>query len=270
MKWFVHILIILSLSYSVIVIYYYFNQEKIIFYPSKHVVDPPQGHDIKEVFFDTDDNVRLHAWWMEKERASGTVLFFHGNAGNLGDRIHRLSLFNRFSYNCLIIDYRGYGKSEGSIKKEDDLYLDSLAAFEYLVDDRNIKEEDILIWAKSIGTGIAVDLAQNKNIKALILESPYTSLIDLGSHHFPWLPVKYLVTYKLNSDKKIGNVVSPILIYHSRSDKIIPFKLGEELFALAGEQKQLSILRGGHNSDIIISEKQYISEFLKFNERYLQ
>ncbi|OGF28438.1 hypothetical protein A2331_03255 [Candidatus Falkowbacteria bacterium RIFOXYB2_FULL_34_18] len=229
-----------------------------IFYPTNDYAPPPIGFDIEEVFIKTQDGEILHGWWMKREGASKTVLFFHGNAGNLTDRNFRLDIFKRLELNALMIDYRGYGKSSGKIKRENDLYIDSEAGWYFLTKEKNIIPEDIILWGRSIGGAIAVYLAQGKDIHALIIESSFFSLANIGEKHFPFLPIKQLLKFKFESGEKIQNVKRPILFTHSKKDDIIPFSESEMLYKKAQEPKEfLKLEKGDHNTDLILSYDEY-------------
>ncbi len=258
MKIFKLIIIICLASYVVIVIYSYIYQNKFIFYPTRSYISPPEHLNIEEVFIKTTDGEKLHAWWMASENATSTALFFHGNAGNLTDRDFRLNIFNQLGLNALIIDYRGYGKSSGKIKKEQDLYTDGLAAWEFLTKDKNIAEENIIIWGRSLGGAVACELAQNRQVSAVILEAAFYSLPELARHYYWYLPVKTLLRFKFANGAKIKNIKAPILIVHSQDDDIVPFVQGEKLFKSANEPKQFLKLNGGHNSDVAESYEEYL------------
>ncbi|MCK4553649.1 alpha/beta hydrolase [Candidatus Parcubacteria bacterium] len=280
-------LIILLATYLVIALYYYFLQKKFIFYPTKTYTPPPKHLNIEEVYITTADDEQLHGWWMTPldssphrieniqrgkhltGQATNTVLFFHGNAGNLTDRAFRLEIFNKLGLNALIIDYRGYGKSSGKIKKEQDLYIDGLAAWEFLTKDKNIAEENIILWGRSLGGGVACELAQNQDVSAVILEATFYSLPELARHYYWYLPVRTLLRFKFENGAKIKNIKAPILIIHSKQDDITPFAQGEKLFQTANEPKQFLKLIGGHNSDVAESYEIYlrgVRDFLKIDD----
>jgi len=269
-------IIILLASYIIITLYYYFVQKSFIFYPSDIYTSPPEQLKIEEVFIKTSDGEKLHAWWMPIRQSTGqadpaheTVLFFHGNAGNLTDRTFRLDIFNKLGLNTLIIDYRGYGKSSGQIKKEQDLYTDGLAAWDYLIEEKKIKSENIIIWGRSLGGAIAVDLAQEKNVNAVILEATFASIYGVVPKAFRFLPIKLILKYKFASGEKIKNIQAPVLIIHSQDDEIIPFEQGQKLYDTANQPKQFLKLKGGHNSDVAESYEIYllgVKDFLKVDD----
>lgn len=253
-------------TYLVIMVYYLLMQENIIFQPSKEYVSPHESYNVEELYIKTADGEDLQSWWVDNKNATDTVLFFHGNGGNLTDRIFRLGIFKSLNLNVLMIDYRGYGKSSGKIKKENDLYLDAEAAWDFLIKEKGIDPKNIIIWGRSVGGAAAIYLAQGKDIKALIIESSFYSLADIGKKHFPFLPIDEMLRFKFNNGEIIQNVHAPLLFVHSTKDDIIPFSQGEMLYSRALEPKKfLKLEKGDHNSDVILSYEDYfkgVKDFL--------
>ncbi len=224
----------------------FFQQKNFIFLPSKNFLEVPSNMNIEEVFFETEDNITLHAWYLDNN-SNQTVLFFHGNAGNLTHRTKQLEVFNELELNALIFDYRGYGKSEGAIKEEEDLYRDSNAAVKYLLEEKDIDLKDIIIWGRSVGGAMAIDTAQNKDFSAVIIESTFSSMEEMASEQFWFLPTKLLLKFHFRNDEKIGNINSKLLIIHSKDDEMIAFSNGENLFLEAKEPKTFLGISGSHN-----------------------
>lgn len=259
-KFLIFIFVVLSF-YLVIILYLYFNQEKNIFFPAKGGEVPPSDLKINEIFFKTDDGEELHGWWMDND-AENTVLFFHGNAGNLSGRVSQMRIFKDLNLNAFIFDYRGYGKSSGEIKKEVDLYIDGMAAWNFITKVKNVREENVIIWGRSLGGGIAIDLAQNKNVKNVIIESTFYSMINFASGLYPWAPINLLLKYRIDSGNKLKNIKAPILIIHSKEDESISFENGQKLYESAVGQKEFFEIRGGHNDGVSLSEEKY-KEYLQ-------
>ena len=257
------IVIILGVS-LVLILYYYFLQKKLIFYPSKTYAPPPAHLEIEEVFINTRDGERLHAWWLTTSQAEKTAFFFHGNAGNLTDRTFRLEIFKTLGLNALLFDYRGYGRSSGKIKTEQDLYIDGLAAWEFLTVSKKIAPEDIIIWGRSLGSGIAVEIAQNKDVASVVLEASLFSLPELARHYFWFLPTELILKFDFANNKKIKDIQAPILFVHSPADEVIPFQEGKKLFQVAPEPKTFLMLSGSHNTDIAESYESYLKGLRKF------
>ncbi len=263
MRTFFPIFIIL-IAYSFLVALLYFTQTSHIFFPTREYSPPPSQLNIEEVYFETTDKVKLHGWWMKTENAKKTVLFFHGNAGNLSHREWQMEIFRELELNALIFDYRGYGKSLGKIKTEQDLYQDGEGAWTFLTKEKNITPESIIIWGRSVGGGIAVDLAQEKGINALILESTFYSMREVAQKHYWYMPIGLLLKYQFASGKKIKNVHAQILIIHSPEDEVIPFEQGKKLFDFTNEPKEFLQISGGHNDGISQSYDQYIVKLRDF------
>jgi fermentation-respiration switch protein FrsA (DUF1100 family) len=249
-------------------LYYYFFQKNYIFFPSRDYKQAPEKN-IEEIFISTLDGERLHAWHMATPTATKTALFFHGNAGNLTDRTLRLDVFKRLNLNALMIDYRGYGRSSGKIEKEADLYLDAQAAWNYLTQDKAVATKNIIIWGRSLGGTIAVDLAQGKQVAALVLESTFVSIKEMVPGYMRYLPIDLILRYRFLSVDKIKKVKSPVLIVHSKTDEIVPFEHGQRFYQDAPEPKQFLELKGGHNTDVVLSYDKYLKGLENFFIEYI-
>ena len=219
-----------------------------IFFPMKEIEVTPQviGLPCEEVYLETSDKIRLHGWFIPKEKARRTLLFLHGNAGNISHRLEKLATFYELGFNTFIIDYRGYGKSEGS-PSELGVYKDGDAAYKYLTRERNIPKDKIILYGESLGGAVAIDLAAREDVKALITEEAFTSLKDMAKQVYPFVP-GFVVSNKFDSLSKIGNVTCQKLIIHSINDEIVPFHLGEKLFNAAKPPKELLKIIGPHNT----------------------
>ena len=169
-------------------------------------------------------------------------------------------------FNVFIFDYRWYGKSNGKITKETDLYIDANSALEYLIKEKNINIKDIIIWGRSLGWAIAIDTAQNKNIFAVIIESSFFSMDYMANKQFWFLPIKILSKFHFRSDRKIKNINSKILIIHSNDDKTIPLVNGKNLFKEAKNPKTFLKISGSHNYGFQQSYDLYIKTIKKFLE----
>jgi len=191
---------------------------------------------VNKVKIRTEDNIELIAWHHNKNAEKyKTILFLHGNAGSLENRIHKINNFKDMDTNFLIVSWRGFSGNKGS-PTEKGLYKDAIASVEWL-SSKGITENNIIIYGESLGAGVAVEIAQNKNFAGVILESPFTSMADVGRNKYPFLPVKILLKDKYKSDEKIKNIKSPILVMHGKVDKIVPFYMGKKMFELANEPK---------------------------------
>jgi len=172
---------------------------------------------------------------MIKDIKKKTILFLHGNAGNLDNRIYKLNFLGNLDINFLIISWRGYSLSDGK-PTEDGLYEDAKTAVNFLL-NKGVLEQDIILYGESLGAAVAVEIGQNKDFAGVILESSFTSMIDVGKTKYPFFPVRLLLKDKYESDKKIKNIKSPILIMHGEGDRLVPFWMGKKMYELANEPK---------------------------------
>ena len=192
--------------------------------------------EIEKVRIQTTDNISLLGWFHKKDlKKFKTIVYFHGNAGSLENRIHKLNHFKNMDVNFLIIAWRGFSGNNGS-PTEKGLYEDGKSALNWLF-DKGVEERDIVIYGESLGTGIATHLSQNKNFGGLILETPFTSMIDAAKIFYPYIPVSLLLKDKFDNKSKINNINAPILVMHGEADQIVPFFMGKKMFEIANEPK---------------------------------
>jgi len=250
--------------------YLKYFERKGIYYPTREIDFTPIDVGLKyaDVFFDTDDNLKLNGWFIPAEDPRGTLLFCHGNAGNISHRIEIIKIFNKLNLNVFIFDYRGYGRSQGS-PTEAGLYRDAQAAYKYLLSKKDINNEAIVIYGKSIGANVAIDLASKVKAAVLISESGFSSAYDMGKRLFPYLPVKWIITIKYDALTRIKNITIPKLIIHSQDDEIVPFKLGKKLFEAAPPPKEFYKMSGGHNEAFFMAGEEYSVRINNFLDRYL-
>lgn len=254
-------------AYLVLVGFIYLTQASLLYLPGvagRQLDGTPEsiGLGYEEVWLDTSDGVRVHGWLVPGD-ASHTVLYFHGNAGNISHRLHTLRQFHDLGLSVFIIDYRGYGQSEGS-PSEYGLYRDAEAAWQYLTENRGIAVNDIVIYGRSLGASVAAWLAVDRGPRALILDSAFTSVPDIGQEVYPWLPVRLLSRFQHATSEHVIKTNCPLLIVHSRDDEIVPFHHGEALFSAANEPRTFLELRGGHNDAHFTSEAIYIDGLGRF------
>lgn len=238
----------------------YAFQKHLLYFPTHELTTSPRavGLFYEDVTLQTEDGYRLHGWYLPAKGGQPTVLFFHGNAGNISHRLQTLSVLHRLGLNVLIIDYRGYGRSEGS-PSEAGTYLDAQAAWRYLVDGRGIARSQIVIFGRSLGAGVATWLANHYTPGALILESAFTSIPDLAAKLYPFLPARLLARFQYDNHGLIGSIRCPVLVIHSRADEIIPFAHGLALYEAAREPKRFLAIQGSHNDGFLISADQYLT-----------
>jgi len=242
----------------------YFLQERIAFVPSKTVVTDPQdvGLVYEDVYLSAGD-ARIHAWYVPSENALLSVLFCHGNAGNISHRLETLSLLNSLGVNILIFDYAGYGLSDGKAS-EAQTYRDVEAAWRFLIEDKSVDPGAIVLFGRSLGGAVATWIAAKEEPGALILESTFVSIIEMGKKLYPIFPVRLLARVRYDSAALIENIKSPKLFIHSRDDETIPFDHGVTLYNKAQEPKIFVEIRGSHNSGFLDSGSDYIVPLQSF------
>ncbi len=232
----------------------YFLQEKMLFHPTVLSQDFKFefSHPFEELYFNTDNNAVINALHFKAENPKGVILYFHGNAGDLSRWGIITEFFVKKQYDVLVMDYRTFGKSTGKLS-EAALYNDSEYCYNYLKE--YYSENDITIYGRSLGTGIATYIASKNKPKQLILETPYHSITDVAKSKFPIFPVKYIVKYKLPSYQFITQVECPIFIFHGTNDEVIPYKSAQNLFNIAPmSQTTFTTIEGGHHGDLVSFE----------------
>jgi len=265
-KW----LIIIAIGILFIKLYFKYFERRAIYFPSYNMNSNPSmiGLAYQDIYFDTEDGVKLNAWYIPAKNPMATLLFCHGNGGNISHRLESIRLFNELNLNVFIFDYRGYGRSKGNITEQGS-YLDVKAAYNYILSHIEQDKNKIVIFGKSLGGAIAIDLAAKVEAAALISESCFTSVIRIAQEIYPFLPVKWLCTIKYDSLSKIKTIPIPKLIIHSKNDEIVPFHHGKELFDAAQEPKEFYALTGLHNDSFSVDEVGYKQRIKEFLERYL-
>ena len=218
----------------------FFFQSSLLYHPSvnnylkNQVINEPT--EIEKVKITTEDKVELLGWFYNKNiNKFKTILFFHGNAGSLENRTYKLNHFKDLKVNFLIIAWRGFSGNKGQ-PNEIGLYKDAESAIKWLK-MKGINEKNIILYGESLGTGVAVEIAQNKKYAGVILESPFTSMVNMGRKYYPFFPVRFLLKDKFESYKKINKISVPILIMHGEVDKIVPYAMGKKMYELANEPK---------------------------------
>ncbi len=266
--------LILSGAYLLLLLGLYLGQNRLLYLPnlpSRKLDATPRSIDLdyEVVLLDTEDGVRLHGWFVPAANSRGTLLFFHGNAGNISHRLDSLRLFHQLGLNVLIIDYRGYGQSEGR-PEEMGTYRDARAAWKYLVNQRGETPQRIVLFGRSLGASIAAWLATEQHPAALILESAFISIPELAADLYPWLPGRWLARLQYPTRDYLARVNSPVLVAHSPQDEIIPYRHGQALYQSAPQPKAFLQLRGDHNSGFLQTGIHYRETLNRLLDRYLQ
>jgi len=251
-------IIVILVGIGLLNIWMYLQQPGMIFFPYSKVTETPDtwGMDYEEVSLRTPDGPLLHGWYIPYPNADRTLLFFHGNAGNIAHRGDSVAIFHRLGLNMLIFDYRGYGKSEGR-PDEQGLYQDARTAWSYLIKDKGLRSEEIILFGRSMGGSVASKLAREVQPGALIIESTFSSARSMADEIFPILSRIVFLRFRFNTEANIKQVYSPVLVLHSPNDEIIPFRQGQEVFRAANEPKSFFEMTGDHNYGFIRSQPAY-------------
>lgn len=252
------IILIIFLAYSILAWSVYFMQSSFMFRPVRDLPYTPTdlGLTYEKVALKTKDGLKIAAWFVPCEKAKNTVLFCHGNGGNMSHRLDTINILNELGLNCLIFDYRGYGDSQGK-PTENGTYLDVEAAWNWLTHKKGIKAKQIIIFGRSLGGSVGAYMARNVNAAGLILESSFTSFADVGAKYYPYLPVKLFAAFEFNTVESLKHITCPVLIMHSKGDAIISYEFGPQLFEAANEPKEFVEIFGSHNDGFLYSGQIY-------------
>ena len=257
----------LLLAYLGFVLLIYLVQRRLQYFPDPSPVERPAGEDLKtleELNLVTTDGVRISAWYWPGKQLDN-VLMFHGNAGHRGHRLDWARGFHELGFGVFLLDYRGYGGSDGS-PTEQGLFLDAQAALGWL----SRKPGRVIYLGESLGSGPAIELAVAHPPAAIILHAPLTSAVDVGQAAYPFLPVRLLLKDRYENDRKISRITSPVLIIHGERDSVIPFRLGRKLFETATAPKEwLAVPEADHNNLAEVGGLVYWKTIQSFLEKAL-
>ena len=234
------------IGYLLLCLTVYLSQGYVIFRSNDICFAPPSNLAVDEIFIHTPDGKKLYAWWLHLDTAKKTILFFQGNGLNISYHGDRLETFQTIGANALLIDYRGYGRSTGRIRTERDIYVDAAAAWNFLVNEKRIAPEKIIIWGRSLGGAVAIETALYKGAAALVLESTFYSMDEMARRKYGYLPTGLLLKFHFANGDKLGRVRLPVIIIHSGEDGLIPFSQAARLYAAANEPKTLIRTNGSH------------------------
>ena len=259
--------LVLAAGYGLVLAMIYLMQGRMLYLarvPGRTLTMTPADErmDYEDVFIETIDGVTLHGWFIAG-RSSRVLLFFHGNAGNISHRLDSIRQFRNLGLSVLIIDYRGYGQSEGKTT-ESGIYRDADAAWRYLTETRGVRPDNVVIFGRSLGGSVAAKLAAQQHPLALIVESSFTAVPDIAQELYPWLPARWLSRLSHATRDYVRDVHCPVLVVHSRDDEIIPFHHGQAIFDAAPEPRTLLTLRGSHNDAYLWDERSYIEGLWAF------
>lgn len=241
----------------------YFLQKKIIFQPTvlsqdfKFELDSP----FEEVFLETPNNGRIHSIWFKNIKPKGIIVYYHGNRAGLERWSKITEYFAKKNYDVFVMDYRGYGKSTGELT-EQILYQDAQMVYDFV--KNNYKEQDIIIYGRSLGSGIATKIASENHPRKVILETPYFSIIDVAKSWLPILP-EFIFNYKMKSGDYIKKINCELTIFHGTQDRVVPLSSAKKLFNVANSPKEFIVIETANHGNIdtfdIYHEK--IDELLK-------
>ena len=273
MRTLMNILVMAASVYIVLVLLLYLFQGRMVFLadlPGRELDASPRdiGLDYQDVALTTSDNEHLHGWFIPAAESIGVALFFHGNAGNISHRLDSIRIFNQLNLDTLIIDYRGYGQSTGKTS-ERGTYLDAQAAWDYLVNNRGVPANRIVIFGRSLGGAIGAWLGVQHTPAALIIESSFSSGEDMARRFYPFLPARLVTRLKYPVIEYASRLNCPVLVVHSRHDEIIPFSMGQSIYAAVRQPKEILELRGDHNNGFLISAEHYIAGLNDFLRSHL-
>lgn len=254
MNWLFSTLTLLCICYLSIAAGMYISQRGFMYLPDRRNLNPDDVGliGVNVAMISTSDGQHLQSWHLPAKPGRPTILYFHGNAGSIADRADRLRFFQKQGLGALFVSYRGYGASTGS-PSQSGLVNDALAAHDWLVQN-NIAPENIIAVGESLGAAVVVQLAQQRFLKAVILEAPFTSTMDVARSTYWWLPVDLLMKDRFESIKLIDQIKAPILIVHGEQDEITSLEQGRQLFAKAREPKTLYIIDGASHNGISIED----------------
>ena len=233
MKFIIGIIII----YSSVLILLFIFQRSLMYHPQENNYSGDQLKvEVEKVKITTSDNINLLGWFHKKDlKKFKTIVYFHGNAGKLENRIHKLNHFKDIDINFLIIAWRGFSGNKGK-PNEKGLYIDGNSTILWLK-NLGLKEKDIILYGESLGTGVATEIAQSNNYAGLVLETPFTSMVEAAKNFYPYIPVSLLLKDKYDNQNKIKNINIPVLVMHGEVDQIVPFWMGKKIYEMANQPK---------------------------------
>ncbi|MFH1478148.1 MAG: alpha/beta hydrolase [Candidatus Omnitrophota bacterium] len=262
----IRIIIFFILLAMMLFAYFRYFEYNLLYYPTKDFEAAPKDLDLtyQDIFLNVGKNIKLHGWYIPSMDSRYTILYFHGNGGNISNRLDKIAMLNKLGLDVFIFDYRGFGKSAGKASEEN-LYNDALASYDYLVFEKKIPYKEIILYGESLGGAVAIDLASKKKVGALITESTFSCITDIARVLYPMFP-RFIIKSRFDSTSKISKINVPKLIMHSKDDDIVPFGQSIKLFNIAPNPKKHIELEGLHNSCHIDSKETYIlsiRDFLK-------
>jgi fermentation-respiration switch protein FrsA (DUF1100 family) len=246
----VKLLLSVTIAYLAIVAVAYFAQRKFTYFPSSARVTPEAAglQGVSEVEMTAPDGARIVAWTAQAPPGRPTLLYFHGNGGGLANRAMRLARYRDAGFGVFMMSWRGYSGSTGSPTEVDNV-ADARRAYDHLI-AQGLKPSDIILFGESLGTGVAIQVAAAVQVAGVILDAPYTSIAEVGAKAYPFLPVRWLMVDRYESDQYIASINTPLLILHGARDPVIPLEMGQRMHALAREPKRIVVFPEGRHIDL--------------------
>jgi uncharacterized protein len=245
-------------------------EKQLIYYPAAALDLTPEalGMAFEDVAIDVEQDVKLHGWFIKsaKQPAAATVLFSHGNAGNIADRVDRIRTWKTLGVDVLLYDYRGFGRSTGE-PDEEGTYRDGRAAYDYLLKTRGVDPARLVLMGESLGCAISIQLALDRKAAGLVLEAPFASIPHMAAAIYPFLPAKLFVRTKYDNLAKIPQVKMPVLVVQGTQDEVIPVDQGRLVFEAAPQPKKFLSVEGAHHNDVyVVGGDRYLRELASFIE----
>lgn len=252
-----------------------FMISSMIFFPEKTFYEKPEDYKFQyeNVSLQTADHISLHGWWIVSPAAKkiGAILYLHGNAGNISNRLYKIKGWVDRGFDVLLLDYRGYGKSAGKITNQEDVVKDAHAGLSWMQETKKISASKTVLYGESLGTYPAIRLAGEGISGAVVLEAPFTSFIELGRLHYPFVPSQLIAAFAFPNIDHIANVKAPLFILHGTNDEICPYNMAGELFEKAPEPKGfLTIPNGTHNDLPMSGGEDYWQKPFEFVTKHLK
>jgi len=244
-----------------------------IFFPEKTLYEKPADYGLvsEDVFIEAGAGTRLHGWFLPAPEARGTVLFFHGNAGNISGRLFKAEGWIKRGFSVFLVDYRSYGRSTGKIHDQKDVLADARASLEWLMREKKVPLSRLVLYGESLGTHPAIRLAVDYPAAALVLEAPFTSFVALGKKHYPFVPGTLIAGFSFPNDEYMDAIKTPVFILHGTRDEICPYEMAGELFEKAPSPKEFfTVTDGAHNDLPVKAGEDYWDKPVEFAVKYLK
>ena len=243
----------------------YIFQRRIVFNKSGHPGAPKDYNldNTEEVYIKTEDNLKLLSWYHKGNNSLPLIVYFHGNSFHIGDRAYRIQRYIEKNWSVLLVSWRGFGGNEGN-PTEKNLYKDSEAVLKWIKNNTEFKFKELVIYGESLGTAVAVDLASRYKFSGIILESPFTSMLELAQKYYPIFPIKVILKDRYESKKKLNYIKSPVLVMHGRKDNIVPFYMGQQIY------EALSVPKFAYFNDQDDHMMEYNKELISSVKKFLE